>query len=142
MAQIILHETKWIRAYTSYREFGAASLFGEKCTVDRTSQQAELLSLNQLYDVFYQQPDVMESVPDALWPYPTKMSKWYDEFNKKRNKNMKGKKRDDDLSMNVENDERADMLAYAKALQTQPKPGTVKNTDWAKRIDEKRNKQR
>lgn len=140
MAQIILHETKWVRAYTAYREFGGASLFGERSTIERTSQQAELLSLNQLYDVFYQQPDVMDEVPDALWPYPTKMSKWYEEFNKKRKKKDKlGGKRDAELSMNIDNDEKADMLAYARAMQNQPPPGKVTNTDWAKKIDQKRN---
>jgi len=129
MAEIINHDSTWTRAYVAYREFGAASFFGETTLWGMTMTQSELLALSQLYDVIHSQHDVMDAMPEDLLKYPTKMSKWYSDFSDKRRKEMgKGKKGESQYGW--KKDTEGDGLGFKRFAELGD-PLSQKSTDWA-----------
>ncbi len=83
LALIINSCSKWSEWYITWREFGHQSLFGEKCLSDFSELQSRLVSLSHLYDVIRSDFSIEVEIPEQYLPYPTTLSKWYDEAKKR-----------------------------------------------------------
>lgn len=94
LVDVILRDVRWSREYIIYREFGHRSVFGEESITDLTSNQSRLLSLSQLYDVVRNTVSMHNSygeekaeIPNNILPYPRRLMKWYEEWQKKTSGN-------------------------------------------------------
>lgn len=58
-------------------------MFGEKCLSDFNELQSRLVSLSHLYDVIRSDFSIEVEIPEQYLPYPTTLSKWYDEAKKR-----------------------------------------------------------
>lgn len=118
--------------YIVYRELGHQSAFGEESLLDLTELQLKLLSITHTYDVIQSSLSMHDSyeegskteIPSKVRPYPTKLLKWYNDWNAKiRKKGKSGGSKTDSkgrpthtILQDTEDDDDA-FLAYTKSRQ-------------------------
>jgi len=117
-----------MRVYVLYREMGHRSVFGENSLMDLSTVQSKLLSLTHLYDVIRSFPDIEDSIPDNVLPYPLALNEWYIDWKEKqkeeRNKTQKSQK-PNKASKDVKNalDDVSDVQSLALRAVGRANPG-------------------